>query len=130
MKKLLLVTLMATTITVSAENITLKADPQPTGCQAGSTCNVAAIHSISLQNTSAETRTYKVTYQICADNKDCATHSYDVPIAPTHTWNHSQVLNLFTTFNRSRMHTATYWTYVRSPWINQDYQINGNVDVK
>lgn len=130
MKKLILVTLMTSTITVNAETITLNAKPAPALCHVGSTCNIAAEHTISLQNTSAETRTYKVTYQICADNKDCSKHEYNVPIASTHTWTHKHVLNLFTKFNRARVHEITYWTTVSSPWINQQYQTSMNLDVK
>ncbi len=128
MKKLLLIGLLTTNC--FAENVTLKAEPQPTGCRKGITCNIASQHSISLQNTSAELRTYRVTYQICADNKDCSQHVYDVPIAPTHIWTDTRIINLFTKFNRPRVHSATYWTTVSSPWLSQQYQINGNVDVK
>ena len=130
MKKLLLITLMTTTMTVNAESISLNAKPAPTSCRVGSTCNIAAEHSISLQNTSTETRSYKVTYMICADNGECSKHEYDVPIAPMHIWTHKYLLNLFTKFNRARVHTVEYWTNVSSPWINPQYKITGNVDVK
>lgn len=129
MKKLLLIGIFATT-NCFAENVSLKVEPQPTGCRVATNCNIAAVHSISLQNTSNETRTYKVTYKICADNNDCKQHTYDVPVAPTHIWTHNQLLNLFTTFNRARVHQATYYTFVNSPWLNQQYVISGNVPVQ
>jgi hypothetical protein len=130
MKKTLLALLTMTTITANAETITLNARPNPALCRVGSTCNISSEHSISLQNTSPETRTYKVTYMICADNKDCIKIVYDVPVAPMNIWVDTRIVNLFTKFNRARVHELTYWTNVSSPWVNQQYHVSANVDVK
>jgi hypothetical protein len=130
MKKTLIVLLTATTMTANAETVTLNAIPNPVHCKAGFVCNISAEHSISLQNTSTETRTYTVTYMICADNGECHKNAYNVPVAPADTWNHKHIMNLFTKFNRAKYHEVSYVTNVSSPWINKQYQLNGKIDVR
>lgn len=130
MKKLLSLSMLAISMSANAENLTVDIKPNPTYCVVGSTCNISAVQSIVLQNTSSETRTYKVTYQICADNKECAVHVYNVPIAPTHIWRQDYLQNLFTTFNRRRKHAVTYWINVSHPMFYQQKQLDGEVDVR
>lgn len=129
MKKLLVLGLLMVS-TAQAEVVTMRAEPQPNMCYRGSTCNVASIHGVTIQNTWEIQRSYNVLYQICTDNGDCAKHEYTVPIAPHDVWRHQHLLNLFTKFYRAGNHGSTVITQVSSKTYNNQMAVNGTVDVR
>lgn len=120
MKKLLVSSFLVLSVSANAANVTLVAEPHETACFVDTSCNAAATHSVSIQNTTNVLQTYHVMYQVCADNNDCKRHIYDVPIAPTHVWKHEMLINLFTSFKRARIHNFTAVTQVMgSDYANQ-----------
>jgi len=120
MKKILLPLLLLST-SAQAEYMDLNVKPFPVGCQKGVTCNIAAEHRISLQNTSNETRSYTVTYKICVA-AGCTQKQDIVKLKPGQPWNNRGMMNHYVTFNHGGNYTATYFTILTSNYFTRDVQ--------
>ncbi len=126
MKKLLCGLLLVTPL--AHATITTDVQPYNSVCQAGSACQVGAVHSIRIVNDTPTPQSYHWFFSVVADNGDAVKQGGDITLQPGQEWRQDKVKNIgYMKFNmrgRKMLHCATqadgyeHATITRDGWAD------------
>lgn len=109
--KILLASLCLSVMSQANAQIWADVTPYNSVCQAGSACQVGAVHSIRIFNDTPQVQSYHWYFSITADNGDVVNKAGDITLQPGQEWRQDKVRNIgYMKFNmrgRKMLHCRT-----------------------
>ncbi len=131
MKKLIVLSLLASSTTFAALQPTLTAIPYPAGGSHHNKIFVTSEHDATVVNTGAESVVFTITYKVCASGmNDCYSSARNnVVVAPFGTWHDHTKIQTSGKFRAPGYYKSYAMTQIDSYDTHQKAETQGNVTV-
>ncbi len=114
---------------ILADDVNMHIDPRPTYCQVNLYCNISAINTVSIDNTSDVARTYHVVHAIYANDRRPGKLEFNVPVNPHSKWSEPRTVNLMKRYENRGNYIVNYFTTVTAPGLSRQIQVDKYVEV-